>query len=134
MWVEGDFATEGRIVKENVVRGAPLSSWWVAFGVAAVGGALVAVACIDATLPLPKDPSSASKDSFIASYAQQHLNELTAIGPRVAGSYENEVAAVRVLVEAVRRIAREASPHNRVEVDVHTANGAFALTFMDGKC
>lgn len=50
----------------------------------------------------------------------------------MAGSYENEVLAVGVIVEAVKRIAREAAPHVRVELDVQTASGAFPLSFMDG--
>ncbi|KOB69312.1 putative FXNA, partial [Operophtera brumata] len=44
----------------------------------------------------------------------------------------NDVLGVRVIVEAVKRIAREASPHVRVELDVQTASGAFPLSFMDG--
>lgn len=55
------------------------------------------------------------------------------MGVQVAGSYENEVSAVRVLVEAVREIARVASPHNRVELELHSASGAFPLDFLDGE-
>lgn len=51
---------------------------------------------------------------------------------QVAGSYENEVAAVGVLVEAIKGVARAASPHNLVELDLHRASGAFSLTFFDG--
>lgn len=51
----------------------------------------------------------------------------------MAGSYENEVAAVGVLVEAIKGIARSASPHNHVEIDLHRASGAFSLTFFDGE-
>lgn len=52
---------------------------------------------------------------------------------QVAGSYENEVLAVSMLVSAIKHIAAHASPHNHVELDVHTASGALALSFMDGK-
>lgn len=51
----------------------------------------------------------------------------------MAGSYENEVVAVRWAVESLRQIAAEASPHNRLEIDVHTSSGAFPLTFLDGE-
>lgn len=51
---------------------------------------------------------------------------------QVAGSYENEVAAVGVLVAAIKEIARAASPHNRVELELQRASGAFALSFFDG--
>lgn len=54
-------------------------------------------------------------------------------GVQVAGSYENEVLGVGVVVEAVKGIARAASPHVRVELDVQTASGAFSLTFLDGE-
>ncbi|XP_039759160.1 endoplasmic reticulum metallopeptidase 1-like [Pararge aegeria] len=64
--------------------------------------------------------------------AHEHLVNLTAIGPRVAGSYENEVAAVRVLLQAAKAVAAAASPHNRVDYDVFSASGAFTLSFLDG--
>ncbi|XP_061384105.1 endoplasmic reticulum metallopeptidase 1-like isoform X2 [Danaus plexippus] len=69
---------------------------------------------------------------FSAERAYEHLINLTSIGPRVAGSYENEVLAVRELVSAARSVAAAASPHNLVDYDVFTASGAFSLTFLDG--
>ncbi|XP_068620663.1 endoplasmic reticulum metallopeptidase 1-like, partial [Battus philenor] len=80
-------------------------------------------------LPLPR---AGPPHTFSAFRAHAHLVNLTAIGPRVAGSYENEVLAVRWALEALRRVAAAASPHNRLQVDVHTASGAFPLTFLDG--
>ncbi|XP_059062287.1 uncharacterized protein LOC131855090, partial [Achroia grisella] len=51
----------------------------------------------------------------------------------VAGSYENEGGGgARMLVEAIQEIAKSASRHNRVELDVQRASGAFDLTFFDG--
>ncbi|XP_041984494.1 endoplasmic reticulum metallopeptidase 1-like isoform X2 [Aricia agestis] len=85
----------------------------------------------DTYLPEPLD-RSAPPDRFIAEIAHEHLVNLTSMGPRVAGSYENEVAAVRVLVEALRGVAAAASPHNRLDIDVMRADGAFSLTFIDG--
>lgn len=58
--------------------------------------------------------------------------ETRSVCRQVAGSYENEVLAVRVLVEAVKGIAAQASPHNRIDYDVFTASGNFTLTFLDG--
>ncbi|XP_049877297.1 endoplasmic reticulum metallopeptidase 1-like, partial [Pectinophora gossypiella] len=83
-------------------------------------------------LPAPRDERLAPATAFVAARAQRHLGALTALGPRVAGSYENEVAAVAVLLRAVKDIARAASPHNTVEVDLHRASGAFPLSFFDG--
>ncbi|CAH1640024.1 unnamed protein product [Spodoptera littoralis] len=118
-------------VKENKPAQLPLSVWWVAAGLAANAALLAGVALLDAALPEPLGPD-APPERFHGLTAHRHLINLTAIGPRVAGSYENEVLAVGVLVAAVKDIAAHASPHNQLELDVHTASGAFALSFMDG--
>lgn len=51
---------------------------------------------------------------------------------QVAGSYENEVLGVGVVVRAVRDIAA-AAPRARLQLHVHTASGAFPLAFLDGQ-
>ncbi|CAH2041909.1 unnamed protein product, partial [Iphiclides podalirius] len=98
---------------------------------AALGTALVALLGAHAERRLPP-PRRGPPHEFDAFRAHRHLANLTAIGPRVAGSYENEVVAVKWVVETLRQLAAEASPHNRLEIDVHTSSGAFPLTFMDG--
>ncbi|XP_063830921.1 endoplasmic reticulum metallopeptidase 1-like, partial [Ostrinia nubilalis] len=118
-------------IKENVVVPAPVTPRVLAAALAAALLALAGVALIDLALPEPLQ-RGAPPERFIAELAHEHLVNLTAIGPRVAGSYENEVAAVRVLVEALKDIARAASPHNHVEIDLHRASGAFSLSFFDG--
>ncbi|XP_037295061.1 endoplasmic reticulum metallopeptidase 1 [Manduca sexta] len=124
-------ATED-LVKENVVPRPPLSVWWLVAALAVSGLSVIGVALIDYNLPEPLTRETAPPDRFIAEIAHEHLVNLTSIGPRVAGSYENEVVAVRILVETLKEIARTASPHNRVEYELHTASGGFALTFLDG--
>ncbi|CAH0589952.1 unnamed protein product [Chrysodeixis includens] len=119
------------LVKENKLPRPPLSAWWVGAALLANAAMLAAVACIDVALPEPRAPD-APPHVFSAARAHRHLINLTDIGPRVAGSYENEVLAVGVLVSAVKSIARAASPHNVVELDVHTASGGYSLAFMDG--
>lgn len=52
---------------------------------------------------------------------------------QVAGSYENEVLAVSVLMRALQEMQEQVSPHNRIEIDLHTASGGFALSFFDGQ-
>ncbi|KAM3959411.1 LOW QUALITY PROTEIN: uncharacterized protein ACR2FA_006478 [Aphomia sociella] len=121
-----------KLVKENVLARPPLSVWWLVAALAATAGAYYVVSIIDLTLPEPLMRDTASPQRFIAEIAHEHLVNLTSMGPRVAGSYENEVAAVRVLVQAVQHIARAASPHNRVDLDLQTASGAFSLSFFDG--
>ncbi|XP_075981699.1 endoplasmic reticulum metallopeptidase 1-like isoform X2 [Anticarsia gemmatalis] len=119
------------LVKENKLSAGPLSWPWLAAGLLASAAALWAVALIDDALPAPLARGS-PPERFIAEIAHEHLVNLTSIGPRVAGSYENEVLAVGVLVAALKQIAAQASPHNRVEIDVQRASGAFSLSFMDG--
>ncbi|XP_050315595.1 endoplasmic reticulum metallopeptidase 1-like isoform X2 [Anthonomus grandis grandis] len=71
-------------------------------------------------------------DSFIAERAYNILKNLTRIGPRVAGSYENEVLAVQVITEEIKNIISKSHPNHVVELDVQKASGAFNLEFLDG--
>nr|XP_037873576.1 endoplasmic reticulum metallopeptidase 1 isoform X4 [Bombyx mori] len=120
-----------KMMKENILPQPPLSTWWLFVALAATGLSLYGVSLIDYALPEPLT-RAAPVEKFIADIAYEHLVNLTSIGPRVAGSYENEVLAINILVGAVKQIAREASPHNRVELDLQVASGAFSLTFLDG--
>ncbi|XP_050667922.1 endoplasmic reticulum metallopeptidase 1-like [Leptidea sinapis] len=121
----------GEEVKENVLEVGVVDVRWVVMAAVCTAATLLVAGSVDLAFPTPLD-RSAPPDKFIAEIAYEHLVNLTSIGPRVAGSYENEVAAVRILVEAARGIAAAASQHNRVELDVFAASGAFALTFLDG--
>ncbi|KAF7284418.1 hypothetical protein GWI33_022202 [Rhynchophorus ferrugineus] len=71
-------------------------------------------------------------DSFIAERAYTILKNLTKIGPRTAGSYENEVLAVKFITSEIDLIVRQAHPNHIIEVDVQKASGAFNLEFLDG--
>ncbi|GAB0088517.1 hypothetical protein DMENIID0001_029640 [Sergentomyia squamirostris] len=71
-------------------------------------------------------------ESFIAERAMTSLERLTKIGPRVAGSYENEVLAVQVLKKDVEKVIGDFGSGFHVEVDVQKASGAFPLKFFDG--
>ncbi|KAJ8716926.1 hypothetical protein PYW08_005325 [Mythimna loreyi] len=122
---------QSELVKENVRVQSPLAVGWLLAGLAGSAALLAAVASIDQALPAPLG-RDAPPTRFQALVAHEHLVNLTSIGPRVAGSYENEVLAVGMLVAAIKHIAAHASPHNHVELDVHTASGAFELSFMDG--
>ncbi|XP_043284842.1 endoplasmic reticulum metallopeptidase 1-like [Venturia canescens] len=70
--------------------------------------------------------------SFIAERARNHVINLTSIGPRITGSYENEVLAVKFLVKVIDQIVEEASQNHKIQVDVTKHSGAFPLTFLDG--
>ncbi|CAH4032462.1 unnamed protein product [Pieris brassicae] len=125
------YKMDAEVVKENVWQAGSVRTRWVVLAALCSCVAVLVAAVCDQTLPTPLD-RSAPKDRFIAEIAYEHLVNLTSIGPRVAGSYENEVAAVKVLVNAARGIQSAASAHNRVEFDVFRASGAFSLTFIDG--
>ncbi|CAH2089062.1 unnamed protein product [Euphydryas editha] len=124
-------AQRGQVVKENVLEDGVVPLRWVVAAALATALALVAAALVDRRLPEPLR-RGAPPERFIAEIAHEHLVNLTSIGPRVAGSYENEVLAVQTLVEAVKRISAQASPHNTIDYDVFSASGAFSLTFLDG--
>lgn len=69
---------------------------------------------------------------FIAERAQKFLRNLTSLGPRIAGSYENDVLAVNLLKGIVQEIIDNAKEHHVIEVDVQKVSGAFNLEFLDG--
>ncbi|CAH1181734.1 unnamed protein product [Phyllotreta striolata] len=71
-------------------------------------------------------------DSFIAERAYNWLKTLTEIGPRPAGSYENEILAVNLLKSAIENIIGEANENHLIELDVQKVSGAFNLKFLDG--
>ena len=79
-----------------------------------------------------KDTEKIYPGSFIAERARDHLLNLTSIGPRITGSYENEVLAVNFLVNAVNKIVKELNEIHKIDVNVTKHSGAFPLTFLDG--
>lgn len=86
----------------------------------------IALTEVDAQLP-------EYKDRFIAEKAIHFLSELTALGPRVAGSYENDVLAVEFMIKTLTGIDQKFnSGKYKVEIERQTASGHFPLTFLDG--
>ena len=73
-------------------------------------------------LPTPK-PFSSSKEEFSAERAASHLFEITKLGPRTAGSYENDISAVKVILKALNQIKLLANEDYEVEIDVQTETG-----------
>ena len=69
---------------------------------------------------------------FVAERARAHIVNLTSIGPHVAGSYENEVLAVKFLTNVINNIIREANENHKIVLDITKHSGAFPLTFLDG--
>lgn len=71
------------------------------------------------------------RDRFIAERAYNHLKTLTNFGPRISGSYENEVLAVNFLKDEINNIISEAKEHNVIELDIQKVSGSFQLEFLD---
>lgn len=69
---------------------------------------------------------------FIAERARNHVVNLTSLGPRVAGSYANEVRAVNYLTAVINDTIKQANDNHRIVIDVTKHSGAFPLTFLDG--
>lgn len=93
-----------------------------------------AVIVIEKQLPVGLKVSDSVKntDRFIAERAHQLLDKLTRIGPRVTGSYQNEVLAVNLLKDEINKIIREKNERHVIELDVQKVSGAFNLEFLDG--
>ena len=71
-------------------------------------------------------------ERFVAERAKAHVYNLTSLGPRVAGSYENEVLAVKFLTNTINNIVKNTNPNHKISVDVTRHSGSFSLTFLDG--
>lgn len=82
--------------------------------------------------PLMVDDEAGNPGRFIAERAKNMLVNLTNIGPRVTGSYENEVLAVKFLKNVITSIMQAAKPVHKIELDFQKINGSFPLTFLDG--
>ncbi|CAH0550191.1 unnamed protein product [Brassicogethes aeneus] len=93
-----------------------------------------AVIIIEKQLPLGLKivDETKHKDRFVAERAHNILNKLTKIGPRVAGSPQNEIQAVNLLKDEINRVIREKNGNHVIELDVQKASGAFNLEFLDG--
>lgn len=92
---------------------------------------------VERRLPIPLTEVEAqlqeNKDRFIAEKAIHFLSELTAIGPRVAGSYENDVWTVQFLDRKLHELdAKFNSGKYKVDIERQVASGHFPITFLDG--
>lgn len=51
------------------------------------------------------------------------------MGPRITGSYENEVLAVDVLKQEIGFIQQQANPNQVIELDVQVTTGSYFLDY-----
>lgn len=65
----------------------------------------------------------------MAERAQHDLKLLTDLGPRITGSYENEVLAVDILQREIGIIQQHANINQKIELDVQVTSGSYFLNF-----
>ncbi|KAG8179332.1 hypothetical protein JTE90_011596 [Oedothorax gibbosus] len=75
---------------------------------------------------LPKDLQ------FSEERARNFVVELSSIGPKPTGSYENEVIAVDYITRQLNYIKSHTKPVNKVDIDLQKTSGCFDLTFKEG--
>jgi len=111
-----------------------LSTWMAVVVLGWLLGLFLVVVAMDRRLPaaLTLDDLAAQPEAFIEERARRHLRALTSIGARPAGSYENEVLAVKLLQRELARIAASALPQHKVTMDLQKPRGSFNLQFVDG--
>ncbi|XP_054714923.1 endoplasmic reticulum metallopeptidase 1-like [Uloborus diversus] len=69
---------------------------------------------------------------FSEEIARNFVVELSSIGPKPTGSYENEILAVDYISRQLNYIKSHAKPHNKIDIDLQLTSGCFPLTFRDG--
>ena len=77
------------------------------------------------------DVNSNSLD-FSVSSARQHLADLVALGPRVAGTAVNDIQTVQLLKSKLEAIQFLAPDHVKVEIDEQHPSGEMYLGFLNG--
>lgn len=82
--------------------------------------------------PLMIEDESNNPGRFISERAQNHVVNLTSLGPRPTGSFENEVLAVNFLSREINSLFTKAKKVHRVSMDIQRTSGSFPLDFLDG--
>jgi len=108
---------------------------WMALGVLVwLVVVFMVVVMLDRRLPSPLTMADKAthQDSFIEERARLTLKALTSIGPRPAGSYENEVLAVAFIKKELSSIKERANPVHKLSIDIQKPRGSFNLPLLDG--
>ncbi|GFY53967.1 endoplasmic reticulum metallopeptidase 1 [Trichonephila inaurata madagascariensis] len=69
---------------------------------------------------------------FSEERARNFVVELSSIGPKPTGSYENEVIAVDYILRQLEYIKSHTKPVNKISIDVQKTSGCFNLLMKDG--
>jgi len=82
--------------------------------------------------PITIDTEGLHPGRFVAERARNHIVNLTSIGSRISGSYENEVLAVKFLTTIINNVIRTAHENHKIILNITKHSGAFPLKFLDG--
>lgn len=66
---------------------------------------------------------------FIAERARNSLEQLADLGPKVVGSYENEILAVHLLSLQINYTMLQAKPVHKITYDLQHASGSYYLAY-----
>ncbi|EDV23411.1 uncharacterized protein TRIADDRAFT_28009 [Trichoplax adhaerens] len=83
-------------------------------------------------IPRAKRANEDDVGTYSEGRARKHLEKLVAIGPRLAGTYNNEVVAFNYIMNELKMIQMSAKPHSEIEIDVQRPSGSFFLQFLGG--
>ncbi|XP_058123615.1 endoplasmic reticulum metallopeptidase 1-like [Anopheles ziemanni] len=110
-----------------------ISTWWFLgiTGVAVGIYLLVYWNWVSMPTALRRADESRHPERFIAEVAKQHLFEMSNVGPRVAGSYANEVLTVGFLRRVIEEVAANAHPAQHVDIEVQRATGDMFLDYTN---
>lgn len=67
---------------------------------------------------------------FVSEHARENLNKITSFGERLVGSKSNEVEVVQYLMSELDAIKRNAKRVHKLDVDLQSVTGTFALMFL----
>ena len=131
---QGDSDSDDNKYKKK--KGTELLSIWLSLLILSFCLTIFAlVLYMDSRLPVPLRVDNAENkypDRFIEERARDLLKQLTSVGARPAGSYENEVLAVDFIRRRLETIQKKAKDVHKLSIDVQKPRGSFNLPFVDG--
>lgn len=107
-----------------------LSTTGTAVAVISVASLIYVIALLlNNRLPMPLNISDETfnPDRFIAERARSVLEEFSDLGPKVAGSYVNEVMAVHFLTLRINHTISQANPVHKISYDLQKPTGSFSI-------
>ncbi|XP_050091027.1 endoplasmic reticulum metallopeptidase 1-like [Anopheles aquasalis] len=129
--IQSDPTPEPVAKQQNTNGSDKIAVWWLFALTGIVVGIYFLVywnwVSMPAALRLADEPTHPER--FIAELAKLHLIEMSSVGPRVAGSYANEILTVGFLRRVVQGIVDNANPVHRVELEIQQAYGNMFLDY-----